>query len=995
MSKRITSYILILSIMLAVTAFTFPVMAAGGVYAEVIANGKLRNIEWHGSQQGVEYIKKDGQYTFNLTDEKSSVAIDVRDRAIYNHRAAAMRVTVKYYDEGNACFALKYDSYDEIQCSSVIRTSEEVTLTNTMGWKEYVFMLDDAALSNHGVDGLHLYDLAVQKLRGENVFVQSVKIESVDEDYIPDPIMISMTSDSLGHTFDIDLQKFNVNIENISSKDCSMALRASVINSDGECIWYKNLKNADVQSKEKISIEVPFNIRNTGYFGFVIEADVTNSDGRKMVVSNEQKFTVIKKLSPSEQNKRLGVSTHLSGKENKRGLVTATANAGFGMMRDELRWQLAENPQKVFNVPETFANTPEYIKEDSMEPLLILCYGNTLYTDNEYDAPTGDAQVAAFKNYCTFVATKYKGIVKNYEVWNEYNYVEFNTHQEGSEVYIQMLKAANEAVKSVDPDAKIVGVCAGGADENNGIDFMARVFNYGGLPYMDAVSFHPYQWNRQSDMNQLTADLQKVKNLLNQHNSNIPIWITELGWSTGTSEHCISEQDAAISAAQMYPTAIAAGCDKIIWYNLQNTGIGHISGEREHNFGLIRHANAVIPYQAKPAYVAFAAMNRFIGNADYAENKSVDNITIHKFKRQDGTYSATIWSSAEGEISLQLGNGIINAYDMYGERIFSSEKSDGVYILKIGREPVYLCGDLGNMSLTGRKNSVEVSASPSAANGVFNDILDVSYSVSVKNQSDVPVIGMLKMTVRDMNNKIVAEKSEATECNSKGSVTKPFVMAPLAAGNYDVTIEYLTDSKKHASEIKMLSVMAIKNTVNSGITFNDSGFCAEGVTEKPNTEVTILARDIKNNTNAYVNQVTSDRNGIYSVNGKFTPKGMFTVMVYDGELHKADKNFGSDDYEVTLMRGSDVITQISDIKDGDELTAVVNIPDSALGKGGVTLYGVIHGKKELISVKQEHITEKGEYRIPIKIEKARDISSVYFLLWRDNMEPVYGKQTIK
>ena len=61
----------------------------------------------------------------------------------------------------------------------------------------------------------------------------------------------------------------------------------------------------------------------------------------------------------------------------------------------------------------------------------------------------------------------------------------------------------------------------------------------------------------------------------------------------------------------------------------------------------------------------------------------------------------------------------------------------------------------------------------------------------------------------------------------------------------------------------------------------------------------------------------------------------------------------------------------------------------------MTLYGVIHGKKELISVKQEHITEKGEYRIPIKIEKARDISSVYFLLWRDNMEPVYGKQTIK
>ena len=118
-------------------------------------------------------------------------------------------------------------------------------------------------------------------------------------------------------------------------------------------------------------------------------------------------------------------------------------------------------------------------------------------------------------------------------------------------------------------------------------------------------------------------------------------------------------------------------------------------------------------------------------------------------------------------------------------------------------------------------------------------------------------------------------------------------------------------------------------------------------------------------------------------------------MVYDGELHTANKNFGSDDYEVTLMRGSDVITKISDIKDGDELTAVVNIPDSALGKGGVTLYGVIHGKNELISVKQEHITEKGEYSIPIKIEKARDISSVYFLLWRDNMEPVYGKQTIK
>lgn len=113
--------------------------------------------------------------------------------------------------------------------------------------------------------------------------------------------------------------------------------------------------------------------------------------------------------------------------------------------------------------------------------------------------------------------------------------------------------------------------------------------------------------------------------------------------STASVESGVTEAVQANLLQRVYLTYLAAGIQKIFWYDLHNDGT--MKGEREHNFGLVHY-----DWTPKPAWHAYKAMTAALGNnpAFIKRIPGNDNNRVWAlaFKRQeDGIYILAVWST--------------------------------------------------------------------------------------------------------------------------------------------------------------------------------------------------------------------------------------------------------------------------------------------------------------------------------------------------------------
>jgi hypothetical protein len=172
------------------------------------------------------------------------------------------------------------------------------------------------------------------------------------------------------------------------------------------------------------------------------------------------------------------------------------------------------------------------------------------------------------------MATRYKGKIKYYEVWNEPNYYPFYTGNIGT--MFQMTKTAWETIKGIDPTAKIVSPAATTADE--GEAWLDEFLRLGGGQYVDVVAFHFYV----SKPEDLPTEIGRIKTILRKYGlENKPIWNTEAGWCIEnegefndedlgglcpTREEVLSSSEAASYIARSYILAAGGGLSRYYWY---------------------------------------------------------------------------------------------------------------------------------------------------------------------------------------------------------------------------------------------------------------------------------------------------------------------------------------------------------------------------------------------------------------------------------------------
>lgn len=101
-----------------------------------------------------------------------------------------------------------------------------------------------------------------------------------------------------------------------------------------------------------------------------------------------------------------------------------------------------------------------------------------------------------FADYVTAVATRYKGRVDAYQIWNEPNLArEWGNRPPNAAEYTEMLKISYEAIKAVDPFALVISAGMAPTTRNDDVArpdtyYIQEMYDAGGKAYFDALGAH-------------------------------------------------------------------------------------------------------------------------------------------------------------------------------------------------------------------------------------------------------------------------------------------------------------------------------------------------------------------------------------------------------------------------------------------------------------------------------------------------------------------------
>ncbi len=167
-----------------------------------------------------------------------------------------------------------------------------------------------------------------------------------------------------------------------------------------------------------------------------------------------------------------------------------------------------------------------------------------------------------WKNYVRTVATRYKGLIRYYEIWNEPNEPLFF-----SGTVDQMITLAREAyaiLKEIDPEIMVVSPSATpGGVVDLGTPWLEKYLMKGGAAYADIIGYHFYVTPNQPES--MLPLINKVKTLMTAYGiSSKQLWNTEAGWAT--PKIFSSEAEANGYVARSYILNWAAGINRFYWY---------------------------------------------------------------------------------------------------------------------------------------------------------------------------------------------------------------------------------------------------------------------------------------------------------------------------------------------------------------------------------------------------------------------------------------------
>ncbi|MGB5757850.1 MAG: cellulase family glycosylhydrolase [Acidimicrobiales bacterium] len=271
------------------------------------------------------------------------------------------------------------------------------------------------------------------------------------------------------------------------------------------------------------------------------------------------------------------------------------ADLGIGALRLDFDWSRIESTRGRLD----WEPTDRIVEAAAAEGIAV--HGLLAYTPSWARPPgTSDKHppedAGAFAGFATAAAERYRPAgVRSWEVWNEPNVENFWEGGADPESYARLLRATADAVRAVDPDAIVIsGGLAPARDRDRELSaqtFLRRMFDELEPGLVDGVAIHPYSYpaapsDRSKDWN-LFGRLPAIRDLVAESQGRaVPIWLTEFGAPTGTSDAAVSEADQAnIIGESLRCAGRLDWIGPLFLYNLRDRP-GGAPDDAEDNFGL-------------------------------------------------------------------------------------------------------------------------------------------------------------------------------------------------------------------------------------------------------------------------------------------------------------------------------------------------------------------------------------------------------------------------
>jgi len=508
-----------------------------------------------------------------------------------------------------------------------------------------------------------LFDRPNEPKAQGTVLIDDVQWASVKDDR--DPVLkIEAANTRVGNIYRPE-EKVRIRLSLRRSPESEAAVKAATVNSAQEVLNKRELTLTDSPQ------ELDLTPGSTGWYR--TELTVSVEDG--VIERRRFQFAVERAAEDSVSDPRFVLQGHFRGGYPLK-IMPLLESRGASMFRDEMSWGSVERRKGEFDFPQRYL---DYVKEAerlALDILLILDYSNRYYDEGGF--PYSEDAREGFARYCRTIAGKFKDEIDHYEVWNEWSIGCGMDTKGDPDRYVDLLRPTYKAVKSVDPDATVVGV--GGEHSGRHYDNIKTMFEDGGLDYMDAVSVHSYRYPRSPEESDLRGELQAVGDLIRDYGGDQKIWVTEIGWPTHQGPRGVSEFRQARYLVRSHVLMLASGdVTRISWYDFYNDGTN--PGYNEHNFGIIH--NKAYNCAPKPAAVAYRVMVEELAGHDFQELVRPDS-GVYLARFSDGEEHVFVaWTTGE-ERELDLGDGKAQVRDLMGNW------SEATGSMKIGASPVYV-----------------------------------------------------------------------------------------------------------------------------------------------------------------------------------------------------------------------------------------------------------------------------------------------------------------
>lgn len=224
--------------------------------------------------------------------------------------------------------------------------------------------------------------------------------------------------------------------------------------------------------------------------------------------------------------------------------------------------------------------TPAWASARPTEPNAYSSVVNGVHYNEGLAAEPAD--MTKWDAYCTAVATRYQGKIKNYEVWNEVNFQNNGSGPTGTGCYFsgtyaklaEMVRRANQAIKAVDPAAKIISPNTQGwvatpaqQPETYFTGMMSASDGASGTmkDWVDIIGVHLYlpPPNRVQDLSGIIDRINAAK--ITAGVSNLPTWDTESSMITPTAS-TLTDSQICQYIGRFFLTVAAKGIARTSFY---------------------------------------------------------------------------------------------------------------------------------------------------------------------------------------------------------------------------------------------------------------------------------------------------------------------------------------------------------------------------------------------------------------------------------------------